>query len=112
MARQEPVRYVTWLYINFDGGFVAHNAREGGAYPGPAPPTKVVNFTTTNNNSSSNITPGVVDTGGTTTTTGSGGGGTANGGLGTGAGKTTASDALHDLPCYNEYLVSATSIET
>ncbi|KAK3780039.1 hypothetical protein RRG08_064849 [Elysia crispata] len=97
-ARQEPaVRYVTWLFINFDGGFVAHNAREGGAYPGPAPPTKVVNFTTSSNNN--NSTTGGGDTGTTTTTTTTS---TANGGPGTAAGKT--SDPLHDLPCYNEYL--------
>ncbi|RUS91860.1 hypothetical protein EGW08_000431, partial [Elysia chlorotica] len=80
-----------------DGGFVAHNAREGGAYPGSAPPTKVVNFTSNNNNNNNSSTSGG-DMGTAATTTPS----TTNGGVGTAVGK--ASDPLHDLPCYNEYL--------
>ncbi|GFO25801.1 hypothetical protein PoB_005230600 [Plakobranchus ocellatus] len=95
MATQQTVRHVTWLFINFDGGFVAHNAREGNAYPGPAPPTKVVNFTSSG------------DTGTATTTISTTGPTTANGNVTT---TSKASDPLHDLPCYNEYLRGSAAI--
>ena len=83
-----------------DGGFLAHGARDGGPYPhsGAGGPTKVVGYPGDNNNSSSNN----ISTSTNTTATAAL---PANGIAPGSNGKTT--DALYDLPCYNEYLVSA-----
>ena len=86
------------MCVPSDGGFLAHGARDGGPYPqsGSGGPTKVVSYPGDNNNGSSNTTSTATTTTTTTNTP-------ANGVAGSN-GKTA--DALYDLPCYNEYLVS------